>query len=280
MSLAAPSDPHGQGWRAALDERRELARRRLLDEEQGIESRLDARAGDLAERAAALDERRDEQDRHEGLRRKLAQMMAHDIKNHLAVVKSNGSFVLDEGFEGAGREALDRAVAAADRALALTAEFASIERIEGLEPACCDVDLRELFGRVADELAPLASRFGVQLTREAAGVHARLDPRLAQRVLENLVDNAIRHGGCTRVALSAELTLDGFALCVKDDGSGLPASVRQALSISAADGEALVRKQRGLDFCRSATEAQGGALSVEEVEPRGARVRLAFRTAR
>ena len=274
MSLVLTTDAP---FRDELAERREAARRRLLDEELAIEARLEQRAADLEARSALLDERRDEQERADGQRRKLAQMLAHDIKNHLAVVKSNGAFVLEEGFGGANRATLEQAVAAADRALDLTAQFGTIERIEVLEPARIDVDLRDLFARVTDEMAPLARATGARLDRQAGGVHARLDARLVRRVLENLVDNAIRHGGARLVTLRAEESPGGgFCVSVEDDGVGLPAATRLALLSPSADGEAVLRKAQGLAFCRAAVVAHGGTLSIEDAAPQGTRVRLDF----
>ena len=47
-------------WRAALVERRELARRKPLDAELSLDAELERRAVELEARSAALDERREQ----------------------------------------------------------------------------------------------------------------------------------------------------------------------------------------------------------------------------
>jgi two-component system OmpR family sensor kinase len=97
---------------------------------------------------------------------------------------------------------------------------------------------------------------------------ARGDSLLTRRILENLIDNARRHGGPTvevRVAPG-----DGAAVVsVTDDGPGLPPAVRARLferfnrEPGAADGHGL-----GLALAHALTAAQGGALRLEEAPGR------------
>lgn len=93
---------------------------------------------------------------------------------------------------------------------------------------------------------------------------ARGDPLLTRRVLDNLIENAVRHGGKeieVRVARDAEVV----RVSVTDDGPGPGPAVRSRLferfnrDPGAPDGHGL-----GLAIAHALARAQGGALSLEE----------------
>ena len=81
---------------------------------------------------------------------------------------------------------------------------------------------------VLDTAAGATSRFGATAARDGRAIELDVDPglevhadpdRLAQ-ALDNLVDNALRHGSGT-VTISAQATPDGAVIEVRDEGSGL-----------------------------------------------------------
>ena len=103
------------------------------------------------------------------------------------------------------------------------------------------------------------------------------DGDILRRVLQNLVDNAVRHGpvGST-VRVEGGPAADGsLELRVIDQGAGIPPELRQRIfdryaRIEGADqprGHA--RHGLGLAFCRLAVENHGGSISVEPNQPRG-----------
>jgi signal transduction histidine kinase len=96
------------------------------------------------------------------------------------------------------------------------------------------------------------------------------DPDLIRRVLENLVDNAIRHapeGSAVRIA-AAEHGRD-LVVRVADAGPGVPEPLRDRVFDRFVQGEAASRAGRGLGlaFCKLAVEAHGGAIWIEEGHP-------------
>jgi len=92
---------------------------------------------------------------------------------------------------------------------------------------------------------------------------ARGDPLLTRRVIDNLIDNALRHGG-KRVEVRVERELDQVAVSVTDDGPGLAPAVRARLferfnrQPGNAGGYGL-----GLAIAHALTAAQGGALRLD-----------------
>ncbi|MBM7060373.1 hybrid sensor histidine kinase/response regulator [Pseudomonas sp. UL073] len=83
------------------------------------------------------------------------------------------------------------------------------------------VALRPLLERLAAEANTEASRQGLALTLTCESeLWVRSDPLLLERILRNLLTNALRHSRATRVWLRTELTGGEVTLEVGDDGRG------------------------------------------------------------
>jgi signal transduction histidine kinase len=99
------------------------------------------------------------------------------------------------------------------------------------------------------------------------------DGDLLRRVLENLVDNAIRHAPeATQVEVAADRADGGVAISVSDDGPGIPAELRERVFdrfVQVGSERLISRAGRGLGlaFCKLAVEAHGGSICVLERSP-------------
>ncbi len=93
-----------------------------------------------------------------------------------------------------------------------------------------DVNLSDVAHRVVDSTAPLAAQRGVHLVVRAPDDHpclAQADVRRVERIVRNLVTNAIDHagpareGGSTEVIVHVEGDQHSAAVAVRDHGVGL-----------------------------------------------------------
>ncbi len=84
-------------------------------------------------------------------------------------------------------------------------------------------DVRALVGRVVDALRPVADRYGsgllVSLPEEP--VIAEVDPRRVERMLRNLIGNALEHGESHPVEVTMAAVDQAVAVTVRDRGMGL-----------------------------------------------------------
>ena len=113
------------------------------------------------------------------------------------------------------------------------------------------------------------------------------DPELLRRVIENLLDNALRYSPAhSSVVVHAEKKHGQVDILVRDQGPGIPEEHRERVfDMYERLEERHDRSGRGLGlvFCRAAVEAQGGAIWIDpQVNGHGAtfHVRLGGRPER
>jgi signal transduction histidine kinase len=143
-----------------------------------------------------------------------------------------------------------------------------------LVPVHRPIEIAELAAEIIGAMAARARSAEVELVAEVASHTIHADPDLVRRVLENLVDNAIRHAPAeTRVRISSAAHDAGVELRVADAGPGVPPALRDRVFDRFVQGDAGPRDSRGLGlaFCKLAIEAQGGAIWIEDAHRGGSR---------
>jgi len=121
-----------------------------------------------------------------------------------------------------------------------------------------------------------AAAAGVTLTTDyPPGLpKARADELRVGQVLTNLISNALRHtpkGGHVSVSAHGGTQIE---VSVRDDGEGIPSDLLPRVFDRFAKEPGSAGSGLGLAICRDLVEAQGGAISIENVEPHGTLVRF------
>jgi signal transduction histidine kinase len=121
-------------------------------------------------------------------------------------------------------------------------------------------------------LADLGRRYnllGQPLTvASAADVHLHCRPVALKRALTNLIDNALKHGGATRV--DVQVQSDMVVLEIIDQGPGLPQAWLEKVFepfVQLGDGKGGLGL--GLAIARACVQAHGGELLLENRPPTG-----------
>jgi signal transduction histidine kinase len=223
--------------------------------------------GALGGMAGALDTALGASAAAERERRFLVTAMAHDLRTPLFTLR--GSLEAIEHGIGDDGALLARAQAKASHLDRLVGDLFAFSRAEyardGLrsEP----VDLAEIARRAADTVDPGGLRLDVATNGPVA---LRGDPVALQRVLTNLLDNALRHAR-TRV----ELRVDGRRVEVADDGPGFATEDLPHVFDPLFRGDAARTTGGaglGLAIARRLVRAHGGEVEAANRADGGARV--------
>ena len=140
-----------------------------------------------------------------------------------------------------------------------------------------DVPIAALVAEVADQMLPLAAAQSVALAAEIDGAPAAVacDQELVRRVLQNLIDNAIRYSPeAGTVTLRARGDGSVLELRVIDEGPGVPPDMRDTVfekwkRLADASARGASGRGLGLAFCKLAVEAHGGTVAIESHAPHG-----------
>jgi two-component system sensor histidine kinase MtrB len=161
------------------------------------------------------------------LQRRFTSDVSHELRTPLTTVRMAADliFTARDDFEPAVARSAELLQAELDRFEELLTDLLEISRFDAgfavldAEPT----DLVPIVERVTDRLASLADRAGVPLIVDVpdAPVIAEVDARRVERMLRNLVGNAVEHGERqpVRVALASDET--AVAVTVRDHGIGL-----------------------------------------------------------
>ena len=260
-----------------------------------LEERVRERTSALAASEAELSAKNDALVRAQRQKEEMAALLVHDLKSPASgILMSSRARLRSAGLADAERRSWKNVAAAAEVIHRLALNLLDVSRSEdgAFTPRIVPLDLRRLLENVADLMAPLVD--GREQTLQllvdvpAAAVHA--DAELLSRVVQNLIDNAVRHnapGG--RVHLEARAHPGGGTeIRVVDEGSGVPPELRRRIFDKYArlgdDGLSTEVAGRGLGllFCRLAVESHGGDIAVEDNLPHGSvfTVRLPAESAR
>ncbi|WP_433533391.1 MtrAB system histidine kinase MtrB [Micromonospora sp. CA-263727] len=161
------------------------------------------------------------------LQRRFTSDVSHELRTPLTTVRMAADLIFAERdeFDPAVARSAELLQAELDRFEELLTDLLEISRFDAgfavldAEPT----DLVPVVHRVVDRLSGLAERVGVaiELDVPTAPAIAEIDPRRVERVLRNLVGNAVEHGEGRPVRITLGMDETAVALTVRDHGVGL-----------------------------------------------------------
>jgi len=161
------------------------------------------------------------------LQRRFTSDVSHELRTPLTTVRMAADLLFSsrEDFDPAAARSAELLQAELDRFEGLLTDLLEISRFDAgfaaldAEPT----DLVPVVHRVGERLSSLAERCGVPLEIVTPGteVIAEVDPRRVERVLRNLVGNAVEHGEGRPVVVTLAADDAAVAVTVRDHGVGL-----------------------------------------------------------
>ncbi|WP_444546182.1 MtrAB system histidine kinase MtrB [Streptomyces mashuensis] len=161
------------------------------------------------------------------MQRRFVSDVSHELRTPLTTVRMAADVIHEarDGFDPVTARSAELLLGQLDRFESLLADLLEISRFDAGAAAleAEPVDLRDVVNRVLDGAAPLAERKGSRLLVRGAEqpVIAEADSRRVERVLRNLVVNAVEHGEGRDVVVRLAAAGGAVAVAVRDYGVGL-----------------------------------------------------------
>jgi two-component system sensor histidine kinase KdpD len=228
------------------------------------------------------------------LRTALLSAVGHDLRTPLPSIKAaigslrDPELTLSASDSG---ELLATVEESTDRLHALVDNLLDSSRLAtgAITPALHPVGYDEVVLRALSGLdgARSAGRAGnqtaVELDINESLPHVLADAGLLERVVANVVDNALRHGGGSPVVVRASAHADHVELRVVDHGPGIPPGSASSMFTPfqrLGDRDTTSGIGLGLSVAQGFTDAMGGTIAVEDTPGGGVTVAISLPTAR
>jgi two-component system sensor histidine kinase MtrB len=249
------------------------------------EDELARLGGAFNEMAASLERQIHRLEELSRVQRRFVSDVSHELRTPLTTIRM-ATEVLHEAriaFDPATARSAELLLAQLDRFESLLADLLEVSRFDAgaavleVDP----VDVRDVVSRVVDGLRPLADRRGVpiRLDLPAEPSVVEIDTRRVERIIRNLVGNAIEHGEGRPIVVTVRASADAVAAVVRDQGVGLtPAQARMVFNrfwrADPARARATGGTGLGLAIALEDAHLHGGWLQVWGAPGHGASFRL------
>jgi signal transduction histidine kinase len=193
--------------------------------------------------------------------------MSHDLKTPLTRLRLRAEFVQDE-------EQQRKMLADLDAMSAMIDSTLTFARDDSQREAGMLVDLGALVENVCENAIDAGGKVSVAAPR---GLNVTCRPTAVARALANLLDNAVKYGGCAWVDLSREV--ERVVILIDDDGPGIPAEEQENVFAAFYRLEPSRNPDSGgvglgLAVARTIAREHGGDVTVSNRAAGGLRVRV------
>lgn len=207
------------------------------------------------------------------MRERLAAFIVHDLKAPLANISAASDLLARKVDSEPARRTISLIQRGCMDMSRMVLDLLDVARTEDgqLPLQSSEFDLRSMLDDVIERIRATRgqSTGAVQFETTYDMEDARMegDPELLRRVIENLIDNALRYSPAhSSIRVQAEKHAGQVDILVRDEGPGIPEEFRERVfDMYQRLDESHDRAGRGLGlvFCRAAVEAHGGAIWVD-----------------
>ncbi len=220
----------------------------------------------------ALEERYKELRELEEVRDKLTHMIAHDLRNPLAVIRAGLDYLSTySGIEIDEKTArvLRTADAQAKVLCRMLNDMLDVSRLEACQMSLRrdETDIETMLKNACANVVLGGRELSIEVPADVRKVYC--DSEVVRRIMGNLLANAVKftpRGGTIRIA--AKSVPGAFRIEVRDSGPGIPTEFHEKIfekfgRVIGCQPAGVPSTGLGLTFCRLAVEAHGGDIGVE-----------------
>lgn len=220
------------------------------------------------------------------LRRALLSAVSHDLRTPLAAAKAAASSLRSEDIDFSAEDTAELLATIEESVDALTALVGNLLDSSRLSAGVVRPELRRVYLEETTQRALLGiSKGATGFTREGldrvkvevGDAVAMADAGLLERVLANLIDNALRYAPDGPIRVSAGQVADRVLIAVIDEGPGMPRGAEEQLFAPfqrLGDHNTTIGVGLGLSVARGFVEAMGGTISATDTPGGGLTVEI------
>ena len=209
--------------------------------------------------------------------RDFSAVSAHELRTPLTAMRTNLEVLATLDLpEEQRKEVVNDVIRTQSR---IEATLGALERLAQGELSTFDdhvpVDITELLDRAAHDAMRVYPDLDVSLVPAPTVIIVGL-PAGLRLAVDNAIANAVKHGGATRVQLSAVSSRAGVEIAIDDDGVGIPEEERKVVFDRFTRGSTASHSGSGLGLALVAQQAEihGGTASLEDSPLGGVRLLL------
>lgn len=209
--------------------------------------------------------------------RDFAAVSSHELRTPLTAMRTNLEVLSTLDLpDDQRKEVINDVIRTQSR---IEATLSALERLAQGELSTSDdhvtVDITDLLDRAAHDATRVYPHVDVSLVPSPTCIIVGM-PAGLRLAVDNAIANAIKHGGATRVQLSAVSSRAGVDIAVDDNGTGVPEPEREVVFERFARGSTASQSGSGLGLALVAQQAElhRGTASLEDSHLGGARLLL------
>lgn len=207
----------------------------------------------------------------ERLKQEVVAMVTHDLRTPLFTIQNILGFLAEDISDKVEQRLVDYVTMAesnTERMLRLINDLIDSEKMsaEMMEPNLDSVALASSFQKCREVVAAIAEDVGVNLTFNGTDLIVNADDQMLERVLFNLVVNAIKFSPRGSLVSLSAARENGFAhVIVEDNGPGIPENELKGIFERFRQGSSRSSKLYassglGLSICKAFVELQKGSI--------------------
>ncbi|WP_126452657.1 hybrid sensor histidine kinase/response regulator [Sulfuriflexus mobilis] len=149
---------------------------------------------------------------------------SHDLRQPLHALGLFLDALSSSRNDGERKEILEKITNSVDALNTLLTALLDISKLDAgtVDINVCAFYLREITDKLETEFSVQAERKGLVFIYDVDDLLVRTDKLLLNRILRNLLDNAIKYTNEGKVSITARQRQEGVQICIEDSGKGVP----------------------------------------------------------
>lgn len=245
----------------------------LIDANETLEARVEARTKKLEELTIALDGAHQEAVGANASKTRFLAAASHDLLQPLNAARLFLGAVESDNETAELLSKADQSIQSADQLLKGLLDISRLDH-SNVEAQFADIPLGPLFEDLIDETAPMAAKAGLDLRFVATQLSVKADPDFLTSILRNFLSNARRYTKTGGIVLGARRSGNRVRIEVWDTGPGISENDQGAIfeefqRFEDVDNLGIRGAGLGLSVARRMADLMGSQIEFKTIEGKG-----------